>query len=73
MILFSQVVSMLSESLLNIVGWFSTVLESSGMLSFYMAAVFLVLLDRFILHPLFRSTISAGASDTVRNFKRKSN
>ena len=64
--MFAQVVNMLSESLVNISGWFVLVLESAGMTVYFLAAVFLLLLTRYLLRPLFGR---AGSSDTVRRSK----
>ena len=64
--MFAQVVNMLSESLVNISGWFVLVLESAGMTVYFLASVFLLLLTRYLLRPLFGR---AGSSDTVRRSK----
>lgn len=64
--MFAQVVSMLTESLVNISGWFVLVLESAGMTVYFLAGVFLLLLTRYLLRPLFGR---AGSSDTVKRSK----
>lgn len=69
--MFVQVIDMVTRVLVNIVTWFNEVLGLSGMLPFYLAVAFLTLLHAYILYPIFRAGIRSGASDTVRNSKKK--
>jgi len=64
--MFGQVVSMLTNSIANIANWFVYVLDSAGMLSYFLVSVFLLLLSKYLLRPLFGR---AGSSDTVRRSK----
>lgn len=52
-----------------VAGWFGSILESSGMLSFWLSFVFLVLLFRFILGPIFGVAQYSAASDVVKGVK----
>lgn len=70
--MFSQIMDMINSVFTSGVGWFTEVITRSGMFNFYMAIVFLTILYRFILRPLFVTTIYSGASDTVQGIKYES-
>lgn len=67
--MFGQVVSLVADVFGNITVWFMVVLESAGMYTYYVVVIFLLLLARFILAPLFGAATRIGASDTVRRIK----
>lgn len=67
--MFGQVVGMLSDVLTNIGFWFLMVFENAGMTTYYLAAMFILLLGRYIIYPLVGATVRSGASDTVKRNK----
>lgn len=64
----SYVFDILNRSITQCASWFTALLGGTGMTSFYLSMVFLGLLGKFILRPLFGS--DAG-SDKVK--KKSSN
>lgn len=69
--MFGQVVGLLADAFGNLISWFMIILESSDMYSYYLVAIFFLLLARFLLYPLFGAAIRSGASDTVRRMKNR--
>lgn len=64
----SYVFDILNRSITQCATWFTTLLGGTGMTSFYLSMVFLALLGKFILRPLFGS---GRGSDQVK--KKSSN
>lgn len=64
--MFSQVVSMLTNAIAHIADWFVTVLVKAEMHEYFIVGIFLLLLSKYLLRPLFGR---AGSSDTVRRSK----
>ena len=60
------IIDLINRSLVQCASWFVLLLESSGMTSFFLSMVFIALLGKYILTPLFGS---GRGSDQV---KRKS-
>lgn len=58
----------LNHSITQCASWFTALLGSTGMTSFYLSMVFIALLGKFILKPLFGSS---RGSDQVK--KKSSN
>lgn len=61
--IYGEVMSFINSCIITVLSWFASLMESSGMTPFYLAMIFVFLVGRFILIPLFG--ISAG-SDAVR-------
>lgn len=70
--MFGQVVEMLTNVFIASTNWFSTVFRAAGMYDFYLAAIVLLLIVRFILRPLFGGSFRAGSSDTAQKSKSRS-
>lgn len=68
--MFAECVTLFVRALSAGADWFTDVFTQSGMASPWLAVIFLLLLNRFLLRPLFGSSSRAGASDTVRNNKK---
>ena len=67
--MYVQIMQMLGDVFDSGVEWFITVLNSAGMTSYFLAVVFLSLLYKFVLAPIFYVATFSGASDTVQRFK----
>lgn len=67
--MFAQVVGMLSNAIANIANWFVTVLVTAEMHEYFIVSVFLLLLIKYLMTPLFGSN-KAGSSDTVKRPKK---
>ena len=57
----SKIFSMLANAFSSAAGWFVDLLAASGMTQIFLAAVFFMLLRKFILDPIF----SGSGSDKV--------
>lgn len=51
------------------ISWFERMLATSGYTGFYLAAIFLVFISKFLLSPIFGTFVAVSASDTVRTSK----
>lgn len=59
----AYVFDILNRSVTECAGWFTDLLGGTGMTSFYLSMIFLALLGKFILKPLFGS---GRGSDQVK-------
>lgn len=59
----AYVFDILNLSITECASWFTALLDGTGMTSFYLSMVFLALLGKFILRPLFGS---GRGSDQVK-------
>lgn len=55
--------SYLNQSITSVAGWFITLFDKSGVASFYLSMIFIALVGKFILSPLFGSS---RGSDKVK-------
>lgn len=49
--------------------WFVTAMFESGMMSYYLAAFFLLLVARFLLRPIFGGLLFSAGSDVVKGVR----
>lgn len=65
-----QIFSIISTSLLYAASWFEDILSATGLTGVFLAGVFLVLLSKFILTPIFGS---AGSDRVTKRNKDGAN
>ena len=61
--------SVLQNVFVTLVGWFSSLLTSSGTSEIFVSAIFIMLVTRFILRPIFGGGGFGGRSDTAKKAK----
>lgn len=61
----SEAVSIFGQALSGVVGWFLQFLTADGLSDFFLSGVFLMLVGKFLLAPLFGS----AGSDKARRKK----
>ena len=65
--LFSAIVSAFNAP----VTWFGSILESSSTVSIFLAGIFIMLVYRFLLAPIFGAVVFSAASDTAKRIRDK--
>lgn len=53
------------------VTWFGSILESSSTVSIFLAGIFIMLVYRFLLAPIFGAVVFSAASDTAKRIRGK--
>lgn len=65
--LFSAIISVFNAP----VSWFGSILESSSTVSIFLAGIFIMLVYRFILAPIFGAVVFSATSDTAKRIRGK--
>lgn len=63
--------SIISQCLGFAISTFTSLLNGSGLVNIYLGAVFILLVAKFLLLPIFGSSRFSGSSDSVKNSKNK--
>lgn len=65
--LFSAIISVFNAP----ASWFGSILESTSTVSIFLAGIFIMLVYRFILAPIFGAVVFSAASDTAKRIRGK--
>lgn len=57
----------LNQSIISVAGWFTTLFTKSGVASLYLSMIFIALVGKFILSPLFGSSRGSDKAKKKRS------